>query len=255
MSDTLDFTLNGKVVIVTGAAPGGIGEGYARAISQAGARVVAADINEPGAKSVAQAITDDGGEATAVAVDIGDQASCDALAAAAVDAYGRLDGLVNNAAIFRGMQVDSLLSGDFDHYLHFLSINFHGALRCVRACYQAMAESGGGAVVNQSSTASYMPGGMYGLAKHGVNGLTRELAMELGGMNIRVNAIAPGPTESLALQEQPAEMVDALIAQSALKRRGSPMDLAGACVFLLSEASSWMSGQVLTVDGGQIFRI
>ena len=255
MSNPLGNALSGKVVIVTGVAPGGIGEGYARAISQAGASVVAADINDAGAKQVAEAIAADGGEAIAVGVDIADQASCDALAATAADRYGRLDGLVNNAALFGGMKYESLVTGDFDYYLRVVDVNMHGALRCARACFGAMSKSGGGSIVNQSSTAAWMAGGVYGLTKLGINGLTRELAMELGGMNIRVNAIAPGPTESNALREQPPEIVDGIVATQALKRRGTPLDLAGTCVFLLSDASDWLTGQVLAVDGGHSFRV
>lgn len=247
--------LDGKVVIVTGAA-GGIGEGYARAISQAGAQVVAADLDEVGAKRVAEAIQSAGGEATAVGVDIADNDSCDAMAEAAVAAYGGIDGLVNNAALFGGIRHESLLRGDFDYYLKIFNINMHGALRCVRSCFRPMRERGGGAIVNQSSTAAWIPCGTYGITKLGINGLTRDLAMELGDMNIRINAIAPGPTDTAALRGGVSdEIIDGIVAQMALKRRGQPEDLAGTCVFLLSEASAWMTGQILTVDGGHSFRV
>ena len=247
--------LDGKVVIVTGAA-GGIGEGYAHAISEAGAQVVAADLDEGGAKRVAESIQAAGGVATAVPVDIASQPSCDAMAEAAVAAYGGLDGLVNNAALFGGIKHQSLLTGDFDYYLKVFDINMHGALRCVRACFEAMQKRGGGAIVNQSSTASWMPGGAYGLTKLGINGLTRDLAMELGGANIRINAIAPGPTDTEALRGGVSgQIIDSIVSQMALKRRGQPEDLAGTCVFLLSEASAWMTGQILTVDGGHTFRV
>jgi len=247
--------LDDRVVIVTGAA-GGIGEGYAHAISAAGARVVAADLNEKGAERVADAIRAAGGEATAVCVDIASNESCAAMAQAAVTAYGGIDGLVNNAALFGGIKHQSLLEGDFDYYLKVVDINMHGALRCVRACFEAMRDRGGAAIVNQSSTAAWMPGGAYGITKLGVNGLTRDLAMELGGMNIRINAIAPGPTDTEALRGGvPSQIIDGIVSQMALKRRGQPTDLAGTCVFLLSDASAWMTGQILTVDGGHTFRV
>jgi len=247
--------LDDKVVIVTGAA-GGIGEGYARAISEAGARVIAADLDEGGAKRVADAIQAEGGDATPVRVDIASLESCEAMAEAAVAIYGGIDGLVNNAALFGGIKHESMLSGDFDYYLKIYDINLHGALRCVRACFGPMSERGGGAIVNQSSTAAWMPGGTYGITKLGINGLTRDLAMELGGMNIRINAIAPGPTDTEALRGGvPGEIIDGIVSQMALKRRGQPEDLAGTCVFLLSEASAWMTGQILTVDGGHTFRV
>ena len=247
--------LEGKVVIVTGGA-GGIGEGYSQAISEAGARVIVADIDEVGAKRVAAAISAGGAEATAVQVDIASVESCVEMAAACVEIYGGIDGLVNNAALFGGIKHESLLRGDLDYYLKIYDINLHGALRCVRACFRAMREGGGGAIVNQSSTAAWMPGGTYGLTKLGINGLTRDLAMELGPMDIRINAIAPGPTDTDALRGGvPAEVIDRIVSQMALKRRGQPQDLAGTCVFLLSDAAAWMSGQILTVDGGHSFRV
>ncbi len=247
--------LDGKVVIVTGAA-GGIGEGYAHAISEAGARVVVADLNEAGAKRVTGAIQAAGGDAMAVRVDIASGESCTAMAEVVVDAYGGIDGLVNNAALFGGIKHESLLRGDFDYYLKIFDINMHGALRCVRACFRPMRDRGGGAIVNQSSTAAWMPSGTYGITKLGINGLTRDLAMELGGMKIRINAIAPGPTDTEALRSSvPDQVIDGIVSQMALKRRGQPEDLAGTCVFLLSEASAWMTGQILTVDGGHTFRV
>ena len=247
--------LDEKVVIVTGAA-GGIGEGYASAISKAGARVVAADLDGVGAKRVAESICAAGGEAIAVQVDIALGESVDAMAASVIEAYGGIDGLVNNAALFGGIRHESLLNGDFDYYLKIFDINMHCALRCVRACFQSMSERGGGAIVNQSSTAAWMPSGTYGITKLGINGLTRDLAMELGPMNIRINAIAPGPTDTEALRGGvSSELIDGIVAQMALPRRGQPEDLAGTCVFLLSPASGWMTGQILTVDGGHTFRV
>lgn len=247
--------LEDRVVIVTGAA-GGIGEGYAHAISEAGARVVAADLDESGAERVAASIRAAGGEARALPVDIASSDSCAAMAEATVTAYGGIDGLVNNAALFGGIKHESLLHGDFDYYLKVCDINMHGALRCVRACFPAIRERGGGAIVNQTSTAAWMPGGAYGITKLGINGLTRDLSMELGAMNIRINAIAPGPTDTEALRGGvPAEIIDGIVSQMALKRRGQPEDLAGTCIFLLSDASAWMTGQILTVDGGHTFRV
>ena len=244
-----------KVVVVTGAA-GGIGEAYAHAVAGAGARVVVADLDAPGAERVAAALRAAGGEATAVAVDIASVESAQAMAEAARAAYGGIDGLVNNAALFAGIRHQPLLSGDFDYYRRVVDVNMHGVLRCVRACYASMRERGGGSIVNQSSTAAWMPGGAYGLAKLGVNELTRDLAVELGPLGIRINAIAPGPIDTPALRGGvPAAVIDGIVARMALPRRGRPEDLAGTCVFLLSDASAWMTGQVLTVDGGHSFRV
>ena len=119
-----------------------------------------------------------------------------------------------------------------------------------------MAERGGGAIVNQSSTAAWMAGGYYSIAKAGVNILTACLASELGPMNIRVNAIAPGPTDTEATRTVvPKEIIEPMVAQLALKRMGQPEDMVGACLFLLSDDAAWLTGQIIPVDGGQVVRI
>ena len=107
--------------------------------------------------------------------------------------FGGIDYLVNNAAIFGGMKLDFLLTVDPEYYKKFMSVNLDGALWCTRAVYKKMAKRGGGAIVNQSSTAAWLYANFYGLAKVGINGLTQQLSRELGGQNIRINAIAPGP--------------------------------------------------------------
>jgi 3-oxoacyl-[acyl-carrier protein] reductase len=243
-----------KVAIVTGAGRG-IGEAYARGLAGEGAAVVVADLDLENAKKVAEAIRVDGGTAEAVQVDVSDPASTQAMAAATQEAFGGIDYLVNNAAIYGGMKLDLLISVDWEYYRRFMSVNLDGALLCTRACYPAMAERGGGAIVNQSSTAAWLYAGYYGLAKVGINGLTQQLAHELGGMNIRVNAIAPGPTDTEATRSVvPDRFIEPMLQSLALKRLGQPNDLVGACLFLLSDEASWVTGQILNVDGGQVFR-
>ncbi len=112
--------------------------------------------------------------------------------------FGGIDYLVNNAAIFGGMKLDFLLTIDPEYYKKFMSVNLDGALWCTRAVYKKMAKRGGGAIVNQSSTAAWLYSNFYGLAKVGINGLTQQLSRELGGQNIRINAIAPGPIDTEA---------------------------------------------------------
>ena len=238
----------GKVAVVTGAAQG-IGEAYAKALAAEGASVVVADLNVEAGEKVA---ADIGG--LFVRTDVSSAASAVAMVEATVAAYGGIDLLVNNAAIYGDMQFDLLISVDWDYYRRFMSVNMYGALVMTRACYQSIASRGGGAIVNQSSTAAYLYSGFYGLAKVGVNGLTQQLAHELGGMGIRVNAIAPGPTDTAATRTQAGDAAKELVKGMAIKRMGQPGDMVGACLFLLSDEAAWVTGQIVNVDGGQVFR-
>ncbi|MGB3303925.1 SDR family oxidoreductase [Gordonia sp. (in: high G+C Gram-positive bacteria)] len=236
-----------KTAIVTGAA-GGIGEAYARALAAEGAYVVIADINDDAGQAVADSI---GG--MYVHTDVADPESAAALAKATVDERGKIDALINNAAIYGGMKLDFLTTVPWDYYKKFMSVNMDGALNVTRACYQHMRH--GGAIVNQSSTAAWMYSGFYGLAKVGVNGLTQQLAVELGGQRIRINAIAPGPINTEAtLTSTPQEIVNDMVSKLPMGRVGTPDDLVGMCLFLLSDEASWVTGQIFNVDGGQVMR-
>ncbi|GGO79604.1 SDR family oxidoreductase [Nonomuraea cavernae] len=240
---------DGKVAIVTGAAQG-IGRAYARALAAEGAAVVVADLSERGA-AVADEI-----KGLYVRTDVSDPGSVAAMADAAAERFGGIDYLVNNAAVFGTMRLDFLFTVDWDYYKSFMAVNLDGALLCARAVHAHMAERGGGAIVNQSSTAAWQYSGFYGLAKAGVNALTQQLAHELGGLGIRVNAIAPGPIDTEANRTVvPAGMVDRIVRDKlALKRVGTPDDLAGMCLFLLSDEAAWITGQIFNVDGGEVFR-
>ena len=246
---------NEKVAIVTGAG-GGIGQAYAEALAREGAAVVVADINTEGAQKVVDGIKGEGGTALAVRVDVSDPDSAKDMAAQTLSEFGGIDYLVNNAAIFGGMKLDFLITVDWDYYKKFMSVNMDGALVMTRAVYPEIAKRGGGAIVNQSSTAAWLYSNFYGLAKAGVNSLTQQLATELGGQNIRVNAIAPGPTDTQATRTQAGDAAKDIVRNSlALKRMGSVDDMVGACLYLLSDDASWVTGQILAVDGGQTFRL
>ncbi|MGK2930233.1 MAG: SDR family oxidoreductase [Acidimicrobiales bacterium] len=242
-----------RTAIVTGAG-GGIGEAYARGLHAEGANVVIAERNEDAGRAVADSLGD---RALFVATDVGDPTSTDAMAAATVEAFGGIDHLVNNAAIFADMELAGLTNVDYDYLDTFLRVNLMGALHCTRSVMRPMGKGGGGSIVNQSSTAAWMGiSGFYGLAKSALNFLTTALAQELGGRNIRVNAIAPGPTDTAAMQKQvPKEFQDPIVASLAIKRLGTPDDHVGPVLFLLSDDARWMTGQIVAVDGGQITRV
>ncbi|MEJ2205352.1 MAG: SDR family oxidoreductase [Gemmatimonadota bacterium] len=249
------MSFHGKVAVVTGAG-GGIGEGYAKALAAAGAQVVIAEIDADQGQRVATEINEAGGRALAVTTDVSSEDSTQAMAAAAVEAFGGIDYLVNNAAIFKTMEPIGLLDVPLAYFNRFMSVNLTGALLCTRAVYRPMEARGGGAIVNQSSSAAYMAGtGFYGVAKSALNSLTQNLAAMLGAKGIRVNAIAPGPTDTEATRTLvPEAFIEHLTQNLVIKRLGTPDDLTGPLLFLLSDEARWITGQILNVDGGQIMR-
>jgi len=143
-----------------------------------------------------------------------------------------------------------------DYYERFMAVNQTGCVLVTRAVYESMIERGGGAIVNQSSTAAWMGAGYYGIAKLAMHAITQSLARELGSRNVRVNAIAPGPTDTEATRKIVSDPIrDSILATMPLSRMGSVDDIVHGCLFLLSDEASWITGQVLAVDGGQIMRV
>jgi 3-oxoacyl-[acyl-carrier protein] reductase len=247
--------LEGKVAVVTGAGRG-IGEAYAKGLAAEGAAVVVAELDAEAGERVAGEIAAAGGRAVAVATDVADEASTQAMGQAAVDAFGGVDVLVNNAAIYGGMKIESLLKVDWDYYQRFMRVNMDGALLCARAVYRSMHQRGGGVIVNQSSTAAWMGTGYYSIAKLALHGLTQSLANELGWRGIRVNAIAPGPTDTEATRGTIDDaFIETILAGMPLKRLGTTDDMVRACLFLCSDDAAWITGHVLNVDGGQVMRV
>jgi NAD(P)-dependent dehydrogenase (short-subunit alcohol dehydrogenase family) len=168
---------------------------------------------------------------------------------------GGIDYLVNNAAIYHDMEMHGLLTVPFDYYTKFMSVNMNGCLLATRAVYESMVERGGGAIVNQSSSAAWMGAGYYGIAKLAMHGITHTLARELGPRKIRVNAIAPGPTDTEATRKVVPEVFKKMIlAQMPLGRMARVDEMVGACLFLLSDEASFITAQILAIDGGQIMR-
>jgi 3-oxoacyl-[acyl-carrier protein] reductase len=177
------------------------------------------------------------------------------MAAATVERFGGIDLLVNNAAIYGGMEIDLLLTVDWDYYRRFMSVNMDGALRVTRACYGAHAARGGGAIVNQSSTAAWLYSGFYGLAK--VRDQRAHPAARPRARRHRTSGSTPSPpgrpTPRRPATSCPAIM-DELVEGAGDQAAGHTDDLVGACLFLLSDEASWVTGQILNVDGGQVFR-
>ena len=244
-----------KVAVVTGSGQG-IGEAYAKALANEGAKVVVADLNSEGAERVAKEIENAGGTAVPVTVDVSDEASTLAMARTAHEAFGGVDHLVNNAAIYGGMRLEPLLTVDLEYYKKFMAVNLDGALLCSRACHGSMVERGGGSIVNQSSVAAYQPSGYYALSKAALNSLTINLAGELGRRGVRVNAIAPGFIDTPATRSVSSDkLLDTMVKRTMIGRLGEPDDLVGTCLFLLSDEARFLTGQVVVVDGGGVTRL
>ncbi len=246
------FRLEGEVAVVTGAGRG-IGEGIARVLAAAGASVVVAARRGHEIERVAKAIREEGGQALAITTDVTDDASVEALAAGAIDAFGRLDIWVNNAG---GSPIQApLVELPPDEWEATLRLNLTAVWKCTVIANRHLAD--GGRILNISSKAGADPvagSGHYSAAKAGVNSLTKSFARELGP-RVRVNCIMPGavPTE-IMMQALQLEEKDLPRLEKGLRlpagRLGTPEDLGAAALFLLSRASDWVTGEVISVAGG-----
>ena len=260
MTFTIDqFRLDGKVAVVTGAGGRGnsIGRAYALGLAEAGASVVVADLNEDGAKAVAAEIVAAGGKAVGLQVDVSNEASTLAMAAAATDAFGGIDVLVNNAALMVDISYDNFETVSMDAWHKAFAVNLEGALLCSRAVLPSMRARGGGRIVNQTSGGAFPASGLYGITKLALVGLTTSLAKQFGKDGITCNAIAPGNVTSDAgkmLVPDDSPFIQFLNATCALRARGAPDELVGTLLLLCSEAGQWISGQTIHVDGGWVLR-
>jgi len=246
--------LKGKAAIVTGAA-GGIGRAYARGLAEAGAAVVLADIRGEAAAEQAAAIAADGYEAIGIQVDVTSEQSTLAMARQTSERFGSVDILVNNAALMAEIMAGGQLTTiPLEMWHRTLDVNLTGPFLCTRAVVPYMKEKGYGKIINQSSGGAWLGGAHYGMTKLGIVSMTISLAKELAKSGIRVNAIAPGWTNTEAGNATTSPEVRAALARSIPFPFGEPEDLVGGLVFLASAASDWVTGVTLNIDGGWITR-
>ena len=246
--------LLGKTVVVTGGGRG-LGRAYCESLAEQGANVVAADIRDTG--NTIEAVKSAGGHAIGVHLDVTDPISCNDMANAAIEAYGRIDSLVNNAALYgdiSGGRFDQIPDAQWDNVMN---VNIKGIWNCCRACVPSIRESGGGTIINISSLAATygMPYALdYAMSKAAVIGMTRSLARELGRDWIRVNAVAPTAVLTEGTEEYMGEKMEkalgVIASNQALNSNLEPKDMVGTISFLVSDASKFITGQTIMVDGG-----
>jgi len=257
---TPSFDLMGKVALITGASRG-IGQAIAEAYAAAGAKVVLSSRKADGLNTAADAIRSAVGEALAVTAHNGDKASLQALVKSAMEAYGRIDVLVNNAAT--NPHFGTLLEAEDSLWQKTLEVNLMGNVWLTQAVVPVMKAQGGGKIVNIASVNGIRPGrmqGIYSITKAAVINLTQTLAMELADGNIQVNAIAPGQVNAIApglVQTRFAQAIweneslrEGIVDRTPAGRIGQPNDIAGMALYLAAPASDWTTGQVFVVDGG-----
>lgn len=248
--------LNDKVAIVTGGG-GALGAGIAQGLAQAGAVVVLADVKLAAATAVANNIVVQGGQALAVACDVADSGSVEAMVAQTIATYGGVDILVNNAAIYPARPWTAITEDEWDQVF---AVNVKGYYLCARAVYPSMKARGGGKIINISSITFFLGKWDrlldYVSTKGAVVGFTKGLARELGPEGITVNCIAPGafPTDAEKIHPDPEGYNRFVLENQAIKRRGTPTDMANAVLFFASDLSAFVTGQSLLVDGGWVMR-
>jgi NAD(P)-dependent dehydrogenase (short-subunit alcohol dehydrogenase family) len=248
-STTISFGLAGRVCIVTGGAQG-IGEACARRFAREAAHVVIADIDDARGAALAKEL---GG--LYVHCDVGDKGQVDALVTQTVAAHGRIDVLVNNAGIFKAAEFLEVTEADFDAVLR---INLKGSFLVGQAVARVMAAAGKGSIVNMSSVNGVLTIptiASYNVSKGGINQLTRVMALSLAAQGVRVNAVAPGTiaTELAAKAVLTSDEAKAkIMSRTPMKRLGEPSEIADTVAYLASDAASYITGEIVVVDGGRM---
>ena len=254
MSSTISFGLEGRVVVITGAA-NGIGAACARRLARDGARVALWDVAETPGSALAADLRNAGHDACFIRCDVSSKASVDAAAAATLSKFGRIDGLVNNAGIFRAAEFLDVTEEDWDTVIN---VNLKGSFLVGQAVARQMVAQGRGAIVNMSSVNGLLAIATiasYNASKGGINQLTRAMSLGLIDHGVRVNAVAPGTiatdlARDAVLTSEAARQ--RILGRTPMKRLGEPEEIADVVGFLLSDASSYVTGEIVYVDGGRL---
>ena len=241
--------LENKIVIITGAASG-IGREIAMLFAKEGAKVVVADVNEKGGEELVAMIKDDGGDGFFALLDVSDREQSRKMVEAAMEKYGKIDVLINNAGITQDAFLTKMTAEQWDRVIE---VDLTGVFNCIQAVVGVMLKQENGVIINASSIS-----GLYGnigqinyaSAKAGLIGMTKSLAKELGKKGIRVNAIAPGFIVTPMTAAVPNKVLEMMKEKTPLRRLGETMDVAYAYLYLASDEASFVNGAVLCVDGG-----
>jgi 3-oxoacyl-[acyl-carrier protein] reductase len=247
----MSVDLKGVRALVTGAGSG-IGKAIARRLAAGGCRVAATDVQEDRVSEVARTIRDEGGDALAIRADVAKQEDVDRMTAETVSAFGGLDVVINNAGVGSAAFIESVQDPEIERVF---GVNLVGVIRVTRAATPHLKNSGRGRIVNVASVEGIRGSGLlpvYSATKAGVIGMTRANAVELARFGVTVNAVCPGPiqTEMLSPLLADERYHEKLIKGVPMRRLGVPEDVAGAVAFFASEESSFITGNVLVIDGG-----
>ena len=250
----VNFNLQGQVAVITGASQG-IGAACAERLSSDGAAVALWDVDDARGQALAGELVDGGARAVYVHCNVARKSEVDAAVAATLAAFGRIDALVNNAGIFKAADFLEISEDDWDAVI---DVNLKGAFLVAQAVAQEMVKSGGGAIVNMSSVNGVMAIptiASYNVSKGGVNQLTRVMALALADRKVRVNAVAPGTIATELAKNAVLGSDEArarIMSRTPMKRLGEPSEIADVTAFLLSSAASYMTGEIVYVDGGRL---
>ena len=238
--------LTGKTVIITGAA-GGLGRAFALGFAREGANLVIADMNAAGAAETVALVEAEGAKAIAVSVNVADKASCEAMVQSTLDAFGSVDVLVNNAAIYATLERSDFWDIDPDEWDKVMAVNVKGPWLASAACYKHM---DGGAIINIASATFFSGSPLwmhYVTPKGALVGMTRVMAREAGAKNVTVNAIAPGFTLTEASLAQIDDAANYGVSSRSITRASQPEDIVGTALFLASQNASYITGQTIIV--------